>query len=227
MWFNRFISWVRYLYWSELNRLRLDQYTEESNISVLPESWKWWAFMSQWYASLWVVVEGWKTLKIEDREIDYLISEHPQYCLLLKKFRHSVYHCSPTLLDERSLEFVRQGQVAVYWAAALHEEFKRYYWEWPEKVMVTREQISELKNSMYQLIGWFPTNIMPARKCDLKALCDGAKKMLGDANDFSSTAAIELLEAVKQARKIIKKSPNRIFLPEFMKLEEKSTRSSD
>lgn len=221
-WFDRFISWARYLYWSELNRQRLDQFTEKADMSKPDDSWKWWAFMSQWYGSLWVVVEGWKTLMVKDQKIDYLLSNWPQYSLLLKRFRHGVYHCRPTLLDKKSLEFVRQGRAAVYWATALHEEFQRFYWEWPNKVMVTDEQAEDLKRDLHKMIGWLPSDIMPARKRDLEAFCNEAENILREAGDSSSALAIDVLEAVKEARAIIEQSPNEIFLPEIKKQKEKS-----
>lgn len=219
-WLHLFISWARYLYWSELNRQRLDQCIKNPDPSTSAIDWEWWAFMSQWYASLWVVVEGWKNLKTKDDEIEFLIARHPQFCQLLKKFRHGVYHCRPTLLDEESLAFVKQGQAAAYWAAALHEEFQRFYYEWPEKVAVTKKQVNDLRNILYEIVGWLPTEIMPARKHDLEKICSETETILEEASDFTSPAALKVLKAIEQARNTIKQSPERIFLPKFKKLKE-------
>lgn len=162
--FDQFISWARYLYWFELNRQRFDQLTQESDSSSPSDKWKWWAFMSQFYSSLWVVIEGWQTLKLKDHNIEYLIAGCPQYCRLLKKFRDSVYHCSPTLLDSRSLEFVKQCEAAAFWAMAIHEEFQRFYWKWPETVMKSPEQVDEMRKHLLELVGWLPTNLIQVHK---------------------------------------------------------------
>ena len=223
-WFDRFVSWAQHLYWSDLNRQRFDQCTELVDIDQPAESSKWWASMSHWYASLWVVAEGWRPLKVKDQEIDCLILEWPQHCQLLKKFRHSVYHCRPNLFDKSAIGFVhpRNVKTTTIWAAALHEEFQRFYWEWPEKIMVTEEQVRELRNHLFQIIGWTPTDIMPARKRDFKEMCADTEKMLADANDYSSPQALELLDAISKAKAIFKQSPDKIYLPELMKLRGKT-----
>ena len=222
--FDRFISWARYLYWSELNRQRFDQLTEKSDNSSSSDKWKWCAFMSQFYSSLWVVIEGWKTLKLKDHDIEYLIAGCPQYCRLLKKFRDSVYHCSTTLLDSRSLEFIGQDAPAGLWAMAIHEEFQRFYWEWPETVMTSPAQVDEMRKHLVELVGWLPTDLIQVHKHDLRALCVEAETKMKEAGDFSSPHALQLLDAVKQAREMVQSSPSKIFLPKFKRRYEKTSK---
>jgi hypothetical protein len=214
---DKFISWARYLYWSELNRQRFLQLTEQSEELNPSDKWKWLAFMSQFYASLWVVIEGWKTLKLDDPAIESLIAGCPEYCRMLKKFRDSVYHCSPSLLDSRSLKFIKQGEAAVFWASALHEEFQRFYWEWPEMVMVSPEQVDRMRRSLLAIIGWLPTDLIEIHKRDLMDICAEAERIMKDAGDISSPHALALANAVRQAREAAIDSPAKIFLPEFKK----------
>lgn len=210
-----FISWARCLYWAELNRARFFEETGEPQPADT-WNWKWWAFMSQFYASLWVVVEGWKALKLRDPDIDFLISHSPNNCKLLKQFRDSVYHCTPHLLDPRTLAF--GGDAVTFWANALHEEFQRYYWEWPERSGITPEQVNEMRSSMLNLVGWIPTELMRAQKHDIKKICDDAERMLSDDGDFSSPHARDLLKVIEGSRKYLQESPDKIFLPEYKKL---------
>jgi hypothetical protein len=81
-------------------------------------------FMSYWYGSLYVVIEGWRQLRLTDSKIDPLISS-PNVGLL-KKYRDGVFHFQRNYFDDRFTGFVSY-QDSVTWVRAIHSEFGRYF----------------------------------------------------------------------------------------------------
>jgi hypothetical protein len=80
------------------------------------------------YASLYVVVEGWRDLGLEDEEINGLIaSENTD---LLRRFRNGIFHFQPDVDDERFLAFLDDAEEPVDWARALHSAFARWFQDW-------------------------------------------------------------------------------------------------
>jgi hypothetical protein len=88
-------------------------------------------YMSYWYAALYVVIDGWRDLKLTDVAIDGLLSS-PNVGLL-KRYRHGVFHYQRRYFDERFLGFIRDGQDAVAWVRTLNREFGRFFLEWAER----------------------------------------------------------------------------------------------
>lgn len=193
---DQFFAWARYLYWSDLHRQRLDAY--DSTETGTPGSSKWLliALLAQWYASLWVVIEGWLETKQSDPIIDDLISSCPRLCDLLRRFRNGVYHYQPSLLDSRLLGLLRESDATYFWAYLLHGEFLRYLWNWIHRFP---EQFhAEFRGYFFDLIGWLPTDTWEGRQREAKALRHTVRRMLSESGDTSSQAALELIEAARQ-----------------------------
>jgi hypothetical protein len=80
------------------------------------------------YASLFVVIEGWRELGLEDEEINGLIaSENTD---LLRRFRNGIFHFQPGFDDKRFLGFLDDAEQPVDWARALHAAFARWFQDW-------------------------------------------------------------------------------------------------
>jgi hypothetical protein len=85
-------------------------------------------YMSYWYAALYVVIEGWRELRLRDEDIDRLLeSENVD---LLRRYRNGVFHFQQEYYDERFLQFIREGQVSAAWVRELNQAFGRYFLEW-------------------------------------------------------------------------------------------------
>jgi hypothetical protein len=56
-------------------------------------------YMSYWYGALYVVIEGWRELKLADTGIDNLL-ESPNVDLL-RKYRNGVFHFQADYNDKR------------------------------------------------------------------------------------------------------------------------------
>ena len=73
-----------------------------------------------WFASLHVVAEGWRDLKLSDREIDPMIDTHSDS---LRLFRNAVFHFQP-----KDVKFQQWADHEKWnWAERLTAAFQRYF----------------------------------------------------------------------------------------------------
>ena len=85
-------------------------------------------FMSYWYATLYVVAEGWQELRLSDPAVDALLST-PQLALL-RRYRNGVFHFQKDYCDDRYRGLFDQGQAAKKWVNDLHHAFTAYFTQW-------------------------------------------------------------------------------------------------
>lgn len=117
----------RYYIWANRLREHFDSAIADMPLSDQPESVfadDRGLFLCNWYAALYVVVEGWNELKLADEEIDALLTS-PNIDLL-RKFRNCVYHYQSDYSDSRFLDLM-QAQGVVSWVRQLNLEFGRYF----------------------------------------------------------------------------------------------------
>jgi hypothetical protein len=127
--FEEFLAWSRYLYWADVMRSFYEAVSEEGDG---PEADRRFPAMTYWYASLYVVIEGWKELALSDSVIDALL-QHSQGCTdLFRRYRNAAFHYQPRIKEERFGEFLNKGALHVLWVQALHAEFVRFFWNWLE-----------------------------------------------------------------------------------------------
>lgn len=221
---DKFLSWGRYLYWSDILLCRFYEFIEISNDTEGAEGWYFYALMSQWYASVWVVIEGWLELKIKDDIIDGLLKGWPDFCNLLRKYRNCVYHYQKSMTDNRFVEFLRKGDEHAYWIRSLHDEFQRFFWEYPEKITNSKEHIQEIREMIKEVIGWVPNNRIPVHRHNLEEVIQKREEILAKANDYTSPEAKALLDAISQLRKIIKETSDNPSLTDLNEIK-KSNKS--
>jgi len=90
---ERVLAWARYLHWADLHRRHFYTWMESPHdVANDEDGWNFVASVSAWYASLWVVVEGWKELELDDSSIDKLLNAAPEYVDLLRRYRNGVFH---------------------------------------------------------------------------------------------------------------------------------------
>jgi hypothetical protein len=85
-------------------------------------------YMSYWYGGLYVVIEGWKELKLTDKKIDRLLNS--PNVKLLRRYRNGVFHFQKNYFDKRFVGFIRDGKDCVNWIRTLNKEFGRYFLAW-------------------------------------------------------------------------------------------------
>lgn len=194
-------SWGRYLHWADLAWQSYNSSRQDvSDASDPVADSKMIAQLARWLASLYVVLEGWKRLNLHDPIIDFLIDDYADYCDALRRFRNAVFHYQKCLYDQRMLDFMKPGWESLLWASALHIEFKRYLWGWPDTLIGTTEQKDELRASVREIVGWLPTDIPQAWAAELEKLVQEAESMLEADGDRLSPAGEELREAIRSTK---------------------------
>jgi len=58
-------------------------------------------YLSYWFASLYVVIEAWRDLKLNDPKVDALVSS--PYTDLLRRYRNGIFHYQRKYFDEQFL----------------------------------------------------------------------------------------------------------------------------
>ncbi|GEM_PF-2955139 len=214
--FERFVCWARYLHSADLHRRHYLAWRESKFQSDEMEAgWELIALQSAYYASLWVVVEGWPQGPLSDRSVDELLAANPRYLDLLKRYRNSVFHYQPSHIEIHKKQFglYAEGESAWQWVFLLHCEFCRVYWERVPRAplppsaalcndryaQLAAELASETRQCMLSLVGWIPSDILPARAEEGKQQSDAATALLREAGDFESDAALQLLKVVREA----------------------------
>lgn len=201
---DRFLSWARYLYWSDILYSRWIEFSRvQDTVEDHEGEWQTFALSAQWFASVWVVIEGWRENRMYDAVIDRLLIAYPDFCELLRRFRNGVYHYQPELFDQRQTDLPRNGDETHFWVYALFYEFKRYFWEWPAKHSSTPEVREELEKLIRSAIGWRPTDILHARAEELNKLKQEAERMLAEGGDASSESAQDLQSAIVHLQETI------------------------
>ena len=119
----------RYFIWANRMRTEFDAELEKkargATVGVFPIEAH--LYMSLWYAHLYVVIEGWNALHLEDRTITALL-ESPNVALL-KRYRNGVCHFQRKYFDERFMGLISEGENVVAWIRTLNREFGRFFLE--------------------------------------------------------------------------------------------------
>lgn len=215
--FERFVCWARHLHYADLHLRRYRAWKENNDQSEdrgWESMWELIALEAAYYASSYVVIEGWHQVPLSDPVVDELLAANPRYVKDLKRYRHSVFHYQPTHVDihKRQVAIRAEGPVAAEWLAVLHLEFCRVYWQSvpraarhpasePSNARYAQreaELASELRECMLALVGWIPTDIPAARMEKLREMSNVAMARMREAGDFESDEALELLKLVRQ-----------------------------
>ena len=81
-------------------------------------------YLSLWYATLYVVVEGWKELSLVNGEVEELLAFHERV-ESLRRFRSGVFHFQATYWDDRLIDFLGQGAVSAELVRLVHNALGR------------------------------------------------------------------------------------------------------
>jgi len=196
---QRIYAWARYVFWAEVECRQYDAYErpeEESPVGVGT------VLMLQFYAALWVAVEGWRECPLSDETVDELLTDpaFDQNVQLLRRFRNGVYHYQPDLINERLLAFFREGEHAVTWAFLLHDEFKRVVWEMAHPAGVGPKLQGELANVIQGIVGWLPGDIPEAAPHRAAEQHRETAEMIMKSGGRNTESAKELLDAANRVR---------------------------
>jgi len=83
-------------------------------------------YMTYFYSALYLVIEGWKELKLSDEKIDNLIAS--PHTNKLRLFRNATFHYQKEPLSPKLLQFLGTEEEATEkWIGELHTEFGRFF----------------------------------------------------------------------------------------------------
>ena len=131
----------RYYIWANLMRTHFDTAALASPGSDLwsKDSIETTAYISYWYAGLYVVVSGWRRLRLRDAAIDTMLQDL-EMVALLERYRHGVFHFHPEYVDERFQGFLTKGAESARWARDLNRELGRFFLEYLQQQKATRAE---------------------------------------------------------------------------------------
>jgi hypothetical protein len=91
-----------------------------------------------WYSLIYVVVEGYMELRLQDEHVDALLS-NDELVGHLRRFRNSVFHYQRDLLSQKHLDFLA-SEGSELWVRELNRAFERFFLA----NLPIKEQIAEL-----------------------------------------------------------------------------------
>ena len=83
-------------------------------------------FMSYWFATLFVIIEGYRALELSSSRLDSLLAQKDNVDLL-RRYRNGIFHFQPGYFDARVTELLDQADVALPWAEDVHSEFSEFF----------------------------------------------------------------------------------------------------
>lgn len=87
--------------------------------------------MRLWYATLYVVVEGWEVLGLQDERVETLLQDRARV-ELLKRFRNAAFHYQKEYFHEKEAQ-VYENVGFPNWINELSRAFGRYFLEFLKK----------------------------------------------------------------------------------------------
>lgn len=126
----------RYFIWADRMRVHFDKAAKTGGLRSIAsrEGLDVFLYMSAWYGSMYVVIEGWRKLGLSDHKIDQLLNS--PNVELLKRYRNGVYHFQKDYFDNRFLDFMKSEGSAT-WIRELRQELSRFFLDWFAQKRVT------------------------------------------------------------------------------------------
>src|SRR5215813_14140585 len=105
---EKILSLHRYFLWADLMRVHAEQIASHGDKHT--ETFFLYPYFSYWYGGMYVVVEGWRRLRLADLDIDTLLkSTNVSH---LEKHRHGAFHYHPTYSEAKLLALASQPDAA-------------------------------------------------------------------------------------------------------------------
>lgn len=96
--------------------------------------------MCVWYALLYVVVEGFKELKLSHPAVDECL-KNDEYVNQLRRFRNAIFHYQKNPFSEKLLEFL-EAEESENWIRELNKALEKFFLD----ALPIEEQIEKIKN---------------------------------------------------------------------------------
>jgi len=144
---EKVIAWGQYLHWADINFNRHFCSDEDTPTEI--------AISFQWFASEYVVIEGWREINHHEKTIFTLLDSNAEGIDLLRRARNAVFHFQKSPLDKRLMEFAT-AYGASGWLFDLHQAFLSYLLAYPSSVYPYSERKEEFVSEFFDIVGWKP-----------------------------------------------------------------------
>lgn len=114
----------RYFIWADTMKNHYDRSLMDGKSGHVEQ----FMYMSLWYGTTYVLVEGWEQFELSDEKIDVLLES--EYTDLLRRYRNGVFHFQEKYFDERFTNFMKADGNITLWIRNLMDEFSRYFLEY-------------------------------------------------------------------------------------------------
>jgi hypothetical protein len=206
---DEFLSWARYLFWAELRRRDWDRFIADNEAeSATPE---WLALTCYWAASLYVVVEGWESLRLSDPIIQALM-KRPNSKDMLRRLRNGTFHYQPSTISPKLTDLFGSDPDAPLWLITVHDEFCRFFREWIDRFQGTDAQKVEYCENIKAIAGWIPPSPQEPKIQHLQQLQEEAGTILARSDrDSESRNGLQLAishcdEAIEKSRELVRRN---------------------
>jgi hypothetical protein len=121
---NKILILHRYFIWANEMRTDFDGTLGQKKQQRIKQ----FMYMSLWYGMLYVVIEGWYDLGLNDSKVDELLKS--KNVNLLKRYRNGVFHFQKRkYYDRRFMDLIQNGEEVVVWVQNLNKEIGRFFLE--------------------------------------------------------------------------------------------------
>lgn len=160
------VAWGQYVHWCELQFMQARCVSDNTrDADVIGTT-------THWLAAEYVVLEGWRSLSLEDKKLGNLLALYPENEPVLRKFRNAVYHPQSRIMERRIVNALQDENEMSTWSIALHFEFQRFLAGYPFRHSGTVGEREALAKEMALCIGWWPVHAGYHRIREIHRRCE-------------------------------------------------------
>lgn len=88
-------------------------------------------YFAYWFSTLYVVIEGYRSLKLNDDAIEKLLEDKDKVDIL-RRYRNTIFHFQPEYFDDRNVAFMNSANTILPWLKELRIAFAKFIERWFE-----------------------------------------------------------------------------------------------
>lgn len=170
----------------------------------------WYKYWFPYYASLYIVIEGWNDIGFRDTRIDALLKSRPETLRKLRRLRNVVFHYQKSIMDDRIIDFFKSPR-NIEWTYFLNDQFNRFFYEiFYKDIPGQLSHKKQIKKQIRSIIGWYPKPIDDTLE-EFMVVFNRFKKLARKNDELSEKAkdvALSAANGIRIARRAKKKINN-------------------